>query len=56
MSFLLETYRRNAAQAQRDAEQTDLPNVRERAIRAAETWTGLAERLAQVETYRRPYT
>ena len=53
MSHLLESYRRNAEGARLEAERSALPNVRERAIKAAVTWTDLADRLQWVEDQQR---
>lgn len=49
MSYLLESYRRNAASAHAEAERSILPNVRARAVEAAARWTEMAERLEWVE-------
>lgn len=49
MSYLLESYRRNAASAYVDAGRSDLPNVRARAAEAAARWTEMADRLEWVE-------
>jgi hypothetical protein len=49
MSHLLETYRSNAVAARLEAKHTTLPNVRQRAIEAAEVWERLADRLAKTE-------
>ena len=55
MSLLLDSYRRNAQAARIEAERSSLPNVRERATKAAATWTEMAERLEWLETHKRPY-
>ena len=49
MSYLLESYRRNAASAQVEAERSILPNVRARAAEAAARWSEMADRLEWVE-------
>lgn len=49
MSYLLESYRRNAASAPVEAEQSDLPNVRARAAESAARWKEMADRLEWVE-------
>ena len=49
MSYLLESYRRNAASANAEAERSDLPNVRARAAEAAARWTEMADRVEWVE-------
>ncbi len=52
MSQLLDSYRNNALAARRDAKQSNLPNVRQRAAEAAEVWERLADSLEQVESGR----
>jgi hypothetical protein len=52
--ILLDSYRRNFEAARLEAEQSSLPNVRNRAARAAESWKAMAERLEQVEANKRP--
>ena len=54
MSKLLDSHRRNFEKARLEAQQAILPNLREQAARAAETWKAMAERLAFVEFHRRP--
>jgi hypothetical protein len=49
MSLLLDSYRKYAAVACIEAEQSTLPNVRERAALAAEGWSEMADRLDWVE-------
>lgn len=49
MSYLLESYRRNAASAQVEAQRSILPNVRARAAEAAARWSEMADRLEWVE-------
>ena len=49
MSILLETYRKNAAAAELEAQRSTLPNVRARAVEAASRWTEMADRLEWVE-------
>jgi hypothetical protein len=53
MSQLLDSYRRNFEAARLEADRSVLPNVRERASRAAETWKAMAERLEWVEAHKR---
>jgi hypothetical protein len=53
MSQLLDSYRRNFEAATLQAEQATLPNVRDRAARAAESWKVMAERLERVEAQKR---
>ncbi len=53
MSHLLDSYRTNALAARLEAERTNLPNVRQRAVQAAIVWEGLAQRLVRVETQQR---
>ena len=53
MSLLLDSYRRNFEAARLEAQQSVLPNVRNRAARAAEAWKDMAERLAWVEAHKR---
>ena len=50
MSILLETYRKNAAAAELEAQRSTLPNVRAQAVEAASRWTEMADRLEWVET------
>ena len=54
MSQLLDSYRKNAEAARTQAEATNLPNARERAVRSAERWEEIAERLQRVEAMKRP--
>lgn len=49
MSFNLESYRKNAVAARVEAANAMLPNVRARAIEAAERWQDMADRLEWVE-------
>ena len=53
MSHLLDSYRSNALAARLEAERTNLPNVRQRAVDAAEVWERLFERLEWVEAQQR---
>jgi hypothetical protein len=53
MSHQLDSYRRNFESAGLKAEQSTLPNVRERAARAAETWRVMAERLEVIDAHKR---
>ena len=55
MSLQLDSCRKNFEAARLEAEQASLPNVRDRAARAAEAWKAMAERLEQSEAQRRPY-
>jgi hypothetical protein len=54
MSQLLDSHKRNFETARREAEQSNLPEVRNRAIRAAEKWQSMAERLEWIESHKRP--
>ena len=47
-----ETYLERAADCRHDAEQTNLPNVREQCLRAAAAWESMAERLHLSQEYR----
>jgi hypothetical protein len=49
MSFLLDTYRKNAEAARAEAERSTLPNLRARAIEVAARWTEMADQLASAE-------
>ncbi|GAC1578977.1 MAG: hypothetical protein NVS3B5_11850 [Sphingomicrobium sp.] len=49
MSLLLDSYRRNAETCRAEAERSNLPNVRARAIEGAARWSEMAERLEWVE-------
>lgn len=49
MSLLLETYRKNAAAAELEAERATLPNVQARAVKAAARWSEVTDRLEWVE-------
>ena len=49
MSYLLESYRRNAEAARIEAERATLPNVRARAAQAVELWSDMADKLEWVE-------
>ena len=53
MSQILDSYRSNALAARLEAERTNLPNVRQRALDAAEVWERLFERLQRVEARQR---
>ena len=52
MSLLLDSYRKNAETARVEAERSNLPNVRARAIEVAARWTAMAEELEWVEEQR----
>jgi hypothetical protein len=54
MSYLLDSYRRNFEAVLLEAEQSALPNVRNRAARAAATWKAMADHLERVESQKRP--
>ena len=49
MSFLLNSYRRNAEKARAEAATANLPNVRARAAQAAIKWQDMADNLEWVE-------
>ena len=49
MSYILDSYRRNAQAARIEAERASLPNVRARAAEAAARWSEMADRLEWVE-------
>lgn len=53
MSYLLDSYRKNAEAAEVEAQTSSLPNVAERAARVAEKWTELAQALERVEANKR---
>ena len=48
----LEGYLQRAAECRRDAEQTILPNIRERCLRSALAWDEMADRVRLSEKYR----
>ena len=52
MSATSEYYMKQAMQAEHDAGEATLDNVRERALRSAEAWRSMAERLERAETMR----
>jgi hypothetical protein len=52
MADLLNLYRSNADRAQADADSATLENVRDRNLRAAAAWTGMAERVERTERAR----
>ena len=52
MSLLLDSYRKNAEAAVLEAERSNLPNVRARAIDVAARWTEMADDLEWVEGQR----
>ena len=54
MSWLLDSYLRNLEAARLEAERSALPNVRDRATRAAEAWKAMADRLERLEANKRP--
>jgi hypothetical protein len=49
MSLLLDLYRKNAEAARLEAERSNLPNVRSRAIDVAARWTEMADQLERAE-------
>lgn len=48
----LEIFRARAGEARAQAGQTDLPNVRERCLRAAEAWEAMADREQKLQSAR----
>ena len=48
----LEYYIERADQCRREADGTDLANVRERCLRAAEAWDAMADRVRRTDAYR----
>jgi hypothetical protein len=50
---LLEIYVERAAQCRQEAARTRLANVRERCVRSAIAWEGMADQLRVAETYRK---
>ena len=54
MSQLLDSYRKNAEAARAQADATNLPNARERAVRSAKRWEEMADNLERVEAMKRP--
>jgi len=52
MPALLQFYRERGAEARRDAESTNLDNVRERCLRAAAAWDNMAARLERTQRLR----
>lgn len=53
MKSLLDSYRANADAARAEASSSTLPNVRERAARAAARWEDMAKILERAEAARR---
>lgn len=49
MSLLSEQYRERAATCEADAERAQLPNVRARSLRSAETWRAMASQIEAAE-------
>ena len=47
-----ETYLERAADCRQEAEETNLPNVREKCLRAAIAWEGMADRVLQADERR----
>jgi hypothetical protein len=47
-----ETYQARAHDCRLEAEQTNLPNVREQCLRAALAWESMAERMQVADKYR----
>ena len=52
MPALLDFYRERGAEARRDAAVTNLDNVRERCLRSAAAWEGMAARLERTQRMR----
>lgn len=52
MSATSEYYTRQAEQAEHDAAEARLDNVRDRALRSAQAWRSMAERLERAERMR----
>lgn len=52
MSQQIEFYRARAADARREAEKTQLQNVRDRCLRSAEAWEQMASRAARTDRMR----
>lgn len=52
MSATSEYYNRQAEQAEHDAAEARLDNVRDRALRSAQAWRSMAERLERAERVR----
>lgn len=50
----LVTFRERALEARDAAEFTNLPNVRERWLSAAAAWDAMADRIQNVQDFRRP--
>jgi len=48
----LEFYNQRAADCRRDADLTQLANVRDRCLSAASAWDSMAERVRRTQTYR----
>ena len=45
----LQHYRARAAECRAEAEQTTLPNVKDRLLRAEQAWSGMAARMERYE-------
>jgi hypothetical protein len=52
MSATRDYYRKQAEQAEHDAAEARLDNVRDRALRSARAWRSMAERLERAESMR----
>jgi hypothetical protein len=52
MSITLEMYVERAAQCRQEAANSSLANVRERCLRSALAWEGMADQLRLTESYR----
>jgi hypothetical protein len=52
MSTQYDFYAARAAQARADAERTGLENVRDRCLRAAAAWDGMADRVKRTAAFR----
>jgi hypothetical protein len=48
----LDFYNQRAADCRRDADQTQLVNVRDRCLSAAAAWDNMADRVRRTQTYR----
>jgi hypothetical protein len=53
MSAMVDFYLRRAAECARDAQETNLVNVRSRSLRSEAAWRAMADRLARIEEKKR---
>ena len=53
MSLLLDSFRKNAKAAQAEASDSTLPQVRDRAARAAARWQEMVDRQERIEAMQR---